>query len=104
MIDPPPAVEYRVARSGNVLFSVVVLVIIAVMGGINAHEARMAADRVNRAAECVIEQFAEHRFATRAAHQSNADAHGYTYPVEPEDLPEAVLDRLQEACAPFTKR
>lgn len=104
MTDAAPAVEYRVAKSSNVLFSVVVVVVVAVMGWLNAHEARLAAGRVTQATECIIEEFADHRAATRSAHQAMADKLGTTYTTKAEDRPVEALDRLQEACAPFTKR
>lgn len=103
-IIPVVATQLKKVRSGNVLFSVIVLVVIAIMGGLNAHEARRAADRVDQATECIIEQFAEHREANRNAHRALTEAHDVTYKQEPEDLPMPVLERLEEACRPFTKR
>lgn len=91
-------------RQSNVLFNVVVLVVIAIMGGLNAWEARKAAGRVDRATECLIEQFAEHRAANEKAHKATAEKLGTTYPATPEgQAPPDVLERLARACEPFIR-
>lgn len=104
MNDAPQAVEYRMAKSGNVLFSVVVLLIMAFLIGLTAWEGRHDRLEVRKATECIIQQFDEHRAANKAAHQATAERLGAPYEVESEDLPAPVHNRLQEACAPFTKR
>lgn len=103
MNDVPQAVEYRVAKSSNVLFSIVVLVIMAFLIGLTAWEGRRDRAEMRRATECIIEQFAEHREANRAAHQAFAQKLDAPYGLEAGELLPPVLDRLEEACAPFVK-
>jgi hypothetical protein len=79
----------------TLVFSMVVVVYAA-------WEAREARVRVQRAAECIIEQFAEHRAANEAAHKAVSEKVGTGY-VLGRDPPPVVLDRLREACAPFER-
>lgn len=100
---PALANELKSARSSNVLFGVVVLVIMAILIGVSAHEARLASKRVDDATECIIEQFSEHREANAAAHQAFSKKVGAPYEELAANQSPDILDRLETACEPFTK-
>lgn len=50
--------------------------------------------------QCVLEQLGEHRHLTALAHRKDADTHGYSYPVPPEEEPPPV-DPGATVCEPF---
>jgi hypothetical protein len=68
-----------------------------------AWEAREASARIQRTAECLVEQFAEHRVVNRSAHQAFSKNLGAPYGLEPGELPEELSGELEAACEPFMK-
>jgi hypothetical protein len=82
-------------------FATLVLAMVVVV--YTAWEAREARIKVQRSAECIIEQFADHRAANEAAHVAVAEKLATDY--RPADDPAAIaLEQLQEACAPFERK
>jgi hypothetical protein len=79
----------------TLVFSMVVVVYAA-------WEAREARVRVQRATECVIEQFAEHREVNRAAHQ--AFSRKLDAPYQGNGPLPVVLGDLEAACREFIRK
>jgi hypothetical protein len=81
----------------TLVFSMVVVVYAA-------WEAREARMRVQRATECLIEQFAEHREANRSAHQAFAHKLDAPYALEPGGAPNGIPVDLEAACRDFIRK
>jgi hypothetical protein len=100
---PLARAEWRTVPIMIAVMSFVTLVLSMVVVVYAAWEAREARIKVQKTAECIIEQFAEHRTANEAAHIAVAEklATGY----QPgDDPPPVVLEQLRKACAPFERR
>lgn len=100
---PLARAEWRTIPVLVAIMSFATLVLAMVVVVYTAWEAHAARIRVQQAAECIIEQFAEHRAANEAAHIAVAEKLGTGYRPDLEP-PTVVLEQLQKACAPFVIR
>jgi hypothetical protein len=100
---PLARAEWRTVPIMIATMSFVTLVLSMFVVVYAAWEAREARVRVQRATECLIEQFAEHRSANRSAHQAFALKLDAPYSAE-DGLPGTVPHNLEAACYEFTRK
>jgi hypothetical protein len=99
---PLARAEWRTVPIMVALMSFATLVLAMIVISYTAWESHAARIRVQQAAECLIEQFAEHREVNRAAHQAFSKKLDAPYQGNGQ-LPD-VLPDLEEACKSFERR
>jgi hypothetical protein len=101
-IIPLARAEWRTVPIMVAVMSFFTLLLSMVVVTYTAWEAREARMRVQKAAECIIEQFAEHREVNRAAHQ--AFARKLDAPYQGNGPLPTVLSDLEVACRDFIRK